>query len=148
MEDRYSFNFFAHLFFFSVITPHRVNTAVHLRIQDQFIFSHTAACPLAKLVWRWRSRTDAAQRARLQEGADGTSEMHTKHSGMSISTLGVYSYTWCVNFPEIGGTRSHTHMAPARFARCAHMTQAVHCARKANTMNNEAPVNKLTSSNK
>ena len=121
----------------------------------------TATCPLAKLVWRWQSRTDAARRARLQEGADGTSEMRTKHSGMSISTLGAYSYAWCsistlgaysyawcVNFPEIGGTRSHTHVAPARFARCAHMTQAVHGARKANTKNDEAPVNKLTSSNK
>jgi hypothetical protein len=107
-----------------------------------------AACPLAKLVWRWRTRTDAARRARLQEGVDGTSEMRTEHCGMSISTPGAYLYAWCVNFPEIGGSRSHTHVAPARFARCAHMTQAVHGARKANTTNDEAPVNKLTSSNK
>ena len=27
--------------FFFAVTPHRVNTAVHLRIRDQFIFSHT-----------------------------------------------------------------------------------------------------------
>ena len=50
--------------------------------------------------------------------------------------------------PEIGRARSNMHAAPARFARCAHMTQVVHCARKANTTNDEAPVNKLTSSNK
>ena len=51
-------------------------------------------------------------------------------------------------FPELGGARSHTHVALARFARCAHVTQVVHFARKANTMKDEAPVNKLTSSNK
>ena len=38
------------------------------------------------------------------------------------------------------------HVAPARFARCAHITQAVHGARKANMTNDKAPVNKLTSS--
>ena len=120
----------------------------NIMINHYQILLELAACPLAKLVWRWRSRTDAARRAHLQEGDHGTSEMRTKNSGMSISTLGAYSYAWCVNFPEIGGTRSHTHVAPARFARCAHMTQAVHGAHKANTTNDEAPVNKLTSSNK
>jgi hypothetical protein len=34
----------------------------------------TITCPLAKLVWRWRTRTDVARRAHLQEGANGASE--------------------------------------------------------------------------
>jgi hypothetical protein len=33
--------FFAQLFFVPAVTPHQVNTAVHLPIRDQFIFSHT-----------------------------------------------------------------------------------------------------------
>ena len=33
--------FFAHLVLCFAITPHRMNTAVHLLIQDRLIFSHT-----------------------------------------------------------------------------------------------------------
>ena len=50
--------------------------------------------------------------------------------------------------PKIGGARLYTHVAPARFVRCAHVTQVVHGARKRNMTNDEAPVNELTSFNK
>jgi hypothetical protein len=79
----------------------------NIMINHYQILLELAACPLAKLVWRWRSRTDAARRARLQEGDHGTSEMRTKNSGMSISTLGAYSYAWMSTLVRLVRTRTH-----------------------------------------
>ena len=78
----------------------------HLNFEIRQQNSYAAACPLAKLVWRWRTRPDAARRARLQEG------VQTARDRLR---------------PNSAGPRSHTHAAPAR---AAHMAQVVHGAAK------------------
>ena len=86
-------------------------------------FIHTlatdAACQLAKLVWRWQTRTDASRRARPEEGA------------------GAWPRNWWAKIAHARGACSFRAMH-------SHGTSCPWCA-QANTTNDEAPVDELTS---